>query len=308
MSAPQIRPVEDEAGTRLSLELWNAVYPPMAASLAGVLGYQRSCLGHFDLVAFLGDRPAGSGFAAIEPRQASGDVVKAMIAVLPAERRQGTGTALYLAVSAWAREQGRRTLETFVLESDPDGLDYATKRGFVEVGREQMVALDLAGVEEPRVEPPAGVVIVALAERPEVTPGMYEVAREAYPDIPGSEDDEMEPYEGWLAHDLRGPGDRPEATFVALAGDDVVGYAKFHLSDARPAVAVHDITAVRRAWRRRGIARALKSAEIAWAMQRGYERLETANELRNTPIRRLNERFGYRPMPGRALLRGPLAG
>ena len=64
---------------------------------------------------------------------------------------------------------------------------------------------------------------------------------------------------------------------------------------------------MRRAWRRRGIARALKSAEIAWAVQRGYERLETANELRNAPIRRLNERFGYRPMPGRVLLRGPLA-
>ncbi|MEX2048046.1 MAG: hypothetical protein WEB90_00545 [Gemmatimonadota bacterium] len=59
MSAPEIRPVEDEAGTRLSLELWNAVYPPMAASLAVGLDYQRSCLGHLDLVAFLGDRPAG---------------------------------------------------------------------------------------------------------------------------------------------------------------------------------------------------------------------------------------------------------
>ena len=101
--------------------------------------------------------------------------------------------------------------------------------------------------------------------------------------------------------------DRPDATFVALAGDEVVGYAKFHLSSARPGVAVHDLTGVKRSWRGRGIARALKAAQIAWAMREGYERLETANELRNAPIRKLNTEFGYRPIPGRALLRGPLA-
>ena len=33
----------------------------------------------------------------------------------------------------------------------------------------------------------------------------------------------MEPFEDWLAHDMQGSGDRPEATFVALADDEVVG-------------------------------------------------------------------------------------
>ena len=48
------------------------------------------------------------------------------------------------------------------------------------------------------------------------------------------------------------------------------------------------MTGVLRAWRGRGIARALKAAEIAWAKEHGYERLETQNEERNEPIRRLN--------------------
>ena len=56
--------------------------------------------------------------------------------------------------------------------------------------------------------------------------------------MPGYEDEEHEPFEAWLAHDMQGPGDRPEATFVAVAGDEAVGYAKFSLSqhgaDARP--------------------------------------------------------------------------
>ena len=52
---------------------------------------------------------------------------------------------------------------------------------------------------------------------------------------------------------------------------------------------------------------ALKSAEIAWAMGNGYERLETQNEERNEPIRRLNQRYGYVVEPGSVTVRGPIA-
>jgi mycothiol synthase len=107
--------------------------------------------------------------------------------------------------------------------------------------------------------------------------------------------------------DMHGASDSPEATFVALEGDEVVAYAKLALSLARPTVAMHDITGVRRAWRGRGIARALKAAEIAWAKEHGYERLETQNEERNEPIRRLNERYGYVAEPGSITVRGPVA-
>jgi GNAT superfamily N-acetyltransferase len=118
----------------------------------------------------------------------------------------------------------------------------------------------------------------------------------------------MEPFEDWLTHDMMGSGDRPEATFVALADEEVVGYAKLIFTAARPTTAGHDMTAVKRAWRGRGIAGALKRTQIAWAKANGYERLATQNELRNEPIRRLNERLGYRPAPGRVTLRGPVGG
>ena len=118
---------------------------------------------------------------------------------------------------------------------------------------------------------------------------MYEVVLEAAPDIPGGEDEQVEPFEDWLAHDmLSGPGDRPEATFVAVAGDEVIGYAKFSLTAAQPTTAHHDLTGVKRAWRGRGVARALKATQIAWAKANGYEELRTRNEERNAPIRRLN--------------------
>ena len=173
------------------------------------------------------------------------------------------------------------------------------------MARNSLLVLDLDSVEARAVDPPRGIEIVTWAERPELARGVYAVACEAYPDIPGNEEDEMPAFERWLSDDMQGGGDRPEATFAALAGDEVVGYAKFSLSQARPDVAFHDITAVKRAWRGRGVAGALKRAEIAWAKRRGYARLETQNEVRNAAIRRLNERHGYRLEPGVVVLRGP---
>ena len=181
------------------------------------------------------------------------------------------------------------------------------RRGFVEERREKGVALDLTAIEPPPVEPPPGVEIVTWADRPELARGLFEVSVETSPDVPGYEDETHEPFEAWLAHEMQGPGDRPEATFVAVAGDEAVGYAKFSLSSAAPTRAYHDLTAVKRDWRRRGIARALKSAQIGWAKANGFELLRTTNDERNTPMRRLNEQLGYRPAIGRIFLRGPLA-
>jgi RimJ/RimL family protein N-acetyltransferase len=117
----------------------------------------------------------------------------------------------------------------------------------------------------------------------------------------------MEPFADWLAHHMQGSGDLAEATFLALTGNEVVGYAKFSLTAAQPTTAKHDRTGVRRAWRGRGIAGALNRAQIGWAKEQGYERLATQNEIRNEPIRRLNERLGYREAQGLIILRGPLA-
>ena len=107
-------------------------------------------------------------------------------------------------------------------------------------------------------------------------------------------------------HRLVRPQTPPEAIFPALAGDEVVGYANLRL-DPQSDSATHAMTGVRRTCRGRGIATALKSTQIAWAKERGLERLRATNELRNASMRRINERLGYRPAVGRVHLRGPLA-
>jgi mycothiol synthase len=230
-------------------------------------------------------------------------VARAELDVLPERRGSGLGSTLLTAAGVWAHGRGYTELLGPVAEDDHASLAWAERRGFREVERNSLLVLDLEDIERPSVEPPDGIEIVTWAERPELARGIYEVAREAYPDVPG-EGEEMPPFADWLSMDMQGSGDRPEATFIALAGDEVVGYAKFSLGDARPHVAFHDMTGVKRSWRGRGIAAALKRAEIAWAKENGYTRLETFNEERNEPIRRLNERHGYRPTPGQIIVRG----
>ena len=250
-----------------------------------------------------GEEPVGAARIVAEPGRLQ---PVARLEVLAGRRRQGIGSALFAAVSSWARSRDATSLEGWIHADDEDGLAFVRNRGFEQIGKEITVELDLRGLDAPAVDPPAGIAVVTWAERPESARGLYEVYCEASPDIPGEEDDELEPYEDWLRHHMSGPGDLPEATFVALAGDEVVGYSKFSLTRAQPEVAHHDLTGVKRAWRGRGIAGALKRKQIAWAKEQGYERLSTRNEERNAPIRKLNERYGYRPTVPRLTFRGPI--
>jgi len=229
-------------------------------------------------------------------------VARADVRVTTAARGRGIGAALLDDLQSRSETLGASTLEVEVRDDDPGSLAWAEGQGFREVGRSVRLALDLTATEEPAVAPPEGVELVVWAERPDLAPGIYEVACEAYPDEPGSGDVAMEPFEAWLSQDMQGSGDRADAVFVALAGDEVVGYAKLSMS-ARRGYVLHDMTGVKRAFRGRGIASALKRAEIAWAKREGFRTLETFNDELNAPIRALNEKHGYRPATGSVTLR-----
>ena len=302
----EIAPYANEEDEQLGLDVYNAVWPHDRVGMTEERSYRASLLDHIDLLARIDGDVGGSALGGIQPEWP--EFVFALVTVLPEYRSRGAGTGLYEAISGWARERGLDTIQTIVADDDPESLAFAQRRGFAEESREKGVSLDLTRIEPPTVELPEGVEITTWAERPELARGMYEVLLEAAPDIPGSEDEATEPFEHWLAHDMQaGPGDRPEATFIALAGDEVIGYAKFSLTAAQPTTAHHDLTGVKRAWRGRGVARSLKATQIAWAKANGYEELRTRNDERNAPIRHLNEEFGYRPTVGRIYLRGPLA-
>jgi GNAT superfamily N-acetyltransferase len=302
----ELRPVDADADLAAWIDVHNRV--SFVPSTAQEIAAYRDALegGEIHLLALHDGGPGGVGYVAFEPEKLPRATAVAWIGVVPEARGRGVGSALYEGLSDWGRESGLERFEGYVEATEAEGLAWAARRGFEEIGRDTWLALDLR-TDEVDPDLPDGVEIVVWADRPELARGLYGVACEAYPDVPGRRGDEMKSFEDWLALDMGGPGDRPEAVLAALADGEVVGYSKLHLSDARPTVAANDMTGVKRAWRGRGIAAALKRAQIAWARQHGYERLETANETRNEPIQRLNERLGYRPFSERVLLRGPLA-
>lgn len=288
-----------------TLAVHNHVMAGWEASAEDVEAFDRAMVDSEEYIAFADGEVAGSGVAAIV--DSTPTAVIAIVTVLPEHRRCGAGTALYRLISDWGRERGLDVVQTRIREDDPESLAFARRRGFEEFSRNGRLVLDLKGLELPEVEAPAGIELTAWDGSVNRARGMFAVMREAMPDIPGN-DDWVEPrFDHWHEHHLRGPGDRPEATFVALAGDRVVGYAKYRFSDSRPGVATHHMTGVARDWRGRGVAGTLKRAQLRWAVEAGYETAETDNEMRNTPIRKLNESLGYRTAPGLIYVRGPLS-
>jgi GNAT superfamily N-acetyltransferase len=248
--------------------------------------------------------PVGTGFCEPTYGDVDGPAAEWAAHVLPGERRRGIGDALWRAVSAHARALGKDELRCECRLGDQDADAFLTHRGFIETGQETEVEIDLDAVDRATVAPPPGVELVVRSERPNVVEGMYLVACEAVPDIPG-EDARVEPsFEEWRAMDLDRP-DRPaHLCVVALAGDEVVGYGVLGVENDE--LVSHGLTGVLRAWRGRGVAGAIKRQQIQLAKQHGFHRLAAENELRNAPIRHLNAKLGYRETTGAIFWSGPL--
>lgn len=206
--------------------------------------------------------------------------------VLPERRRQGIGTQLLERLLDHVRQLGYDRVGSGV--EDPGSLAFAERFGFREVDR-QVEQVRTIAPDEPQPSPFPGVEFVSLSERPELFPRVYvELAVEALQDL--AVDPPMEvSLEDWQRDWLTWP----EGSFVALADGEIVGCAGLIRDDDRPDRAEHGLTAVRRDWRRRGLARALKQRTIVWAAGQGLAELYTWTQTGNEGMRAVNEQLGY---------------
>ena len=227
-----------------------------------------------------------------------GDALYAMARVLPGYRRRGIGAVLG-ALSRHAETVGRRSLLGRVREDDEASRRFVECRGFILVSRECPVALDLTRFDDPPPEPPAGVVIASLAERPDLVQAAYEVEVETIGDIPvGPEAPTPRSFAEWRADTLDAPGALPALSLVALDGDDVVGWSGIVAVGGEEGVAENLLTGVRRSARGRGIATALKREQARRAKEAGLRRIGATNDDENAPMRAVNARLGFEPVRG----------
>jgi mycothiol synthase len=268
------------------------------------LQHSRQRMSAAYLLARLDGTPAGCGMSAIFPGTEEQAVLFADASVAPSYRRRGIGEALLREISVRARELGKETLQLEVREDDEASVHFVEKRGFEEIERQKEVTLDLTKLgTPPPVEPPDGVRIVSRAEEPGFEREHYELELAAGRDIPGLDSAVSWTFEEWRSFAVDRPGIDPGLCFYALAGEELVGCASIVVIGG---TAYHGLTAVARDWRGRGIAQALKRAQIAAALERGHTKLVTESQHENVAMRTLNEKLGYEPSPGQIVYRGPL--
>lgn len=280
-----VRVLQDDE-VDLYIEVRNRVHPTNPMPRAIVLE-DRKRPDHVDLLAELDGAPAGVASASNFGGAPDGDLAYVTIRVPREHRRRGVGTALHLRASEHAERLGKSRFYCVVRADDADSLAYYGARGYTESGRMQDVFLELATAEVERTVPD-GIEVAPLT--PEHERGAYEVALEADADIPTGERHSSGTFEQWSARNL-GPLMRRDLSFVGLDHGRVVGYAIVHQHKAD--TAEHAMTGVARAARGRGVALALKQAQIAAAKDTELTWLRTQNDLGNAPMRRVNEKLGY---------------
>lgn len=290
----------------------NAVTPEAPNSVENMVWSDATYPGGARFLAEIEGTPVGAAVTGrIYMFQPDFDAYWGEIRVLPEARRRGVGSALFAAISDVARDAGKSHLHVPASAARPDSIGFLERRGFVEYDRWKVLAIELTGVKAPNVAAPLGVTITSLAERPDLLEGVHRVAQEAFADIPtGGEPIDAGSLEEFRVRDVD-RAEIPDAAFkiaVDQATGEVVGYASLMYLPGSTTRGFHDMTAVRRAWRGRGVGRALKQATIAWAIEHGLESLETGNEDRNAAMRALNDQLGYQAQPDEITFRGPVGG
>ena len=297
----RIEPVSGADESRLWLQLRNQIaMEPLRADQRDRL--REMAPDTVELLGRLDDRVVAAAVVGSSLTEPSGPRANCSAYVHPEARGQGVGTAVYEEVSRRARALDKTELDAGAPESDEASLRFLRRRGFREISRSQQASLELA---DAAVSPGAadGFELVTLAERPELASGAYAVAREAIPDVPVAEPLVIGSEEDWRRDELEHA--LPELSLFALADGTVVGYTT--LGGYGDGIGLHLMTGVARAWRGRGVARALKVAQIDAARRAGLTRLVAYNDAANAPMQRLNVALGYRLHPVYVGMRGPLA-
>lgn len=132
---------------------------------------------------------------------------------------------------------------------------------------------------------------------------VYELTIGLLADVPTTDPIIPWPFELWRERVLKHPEFTPDGPMIATHGDEWVGLTELYLPRREvPGMLHQGLTGVRRAWRGRGVAWALKLAAAERAKARGWQSVRTGNHTVNAEMLGINAEMGFVRGPARVVL------
>jgi GNAT superfamily N-acetyltransferase len=221
--------------------------------------------------------------------------------VHPKSQRQGIGSLLYEKLLSELRELGARRVWTPAFPRSRPAR-FLERRGFVITRREIESLLILRRFDPARLGPATarvkarGIDIRDLASelRDDLDAGrkLFELENGAGEDVPRILKSGPITYEEYSMGVLQSPAYIQSGSFVAKTDEEYVGASSLWEA-GRDGYLAQGFTAVRKGYRRRGIATALKLSVAKSAADMGAKYLRTSNDVMNRPMIALNRKLGF---------------
>ena len=230
------------------------------------------------------------------------------LAVDPQHRHRGLGTRLHRHLLAEAKAYGATGLVCYVDRSDPHWTAVAGHWGYVCTQTLCDVRLDpsqavVDSLEDVALKAEAlGVRLSWFDELAQEFPDAYErlhvLVEEIKGDIPTTDPLPPVSFEKHMAV-MRSPNRLGDAQFIALRGDRWIGYSSLRKRGSDDVLCT-GLTGVVREERGKGIASLLKAHAVHYARRKGAPWIFADNAEENAPMRAINAKLGFLPLPGTA--------
>lgn len=240
------------------------------------------------------------------PREYHPNKFQLNINVLPEYQRQGIGTHLYQTICDDLAHYDPQVLRISARDDKPGGA-FLGQLGFEAYFHARIAALDLQTFDVSSYPDPdtkiesLGLQIKTLIELEASDPDIYrkiwDADWEITRDEPGSEDDTRSTYESLHAWFTTDKNLLHDGYFLVMDGEDIVGMTFFNKQSADEYSLMTGMTGVKRPYRRKGVATALKVRSIVYAKAHGYHTIKTQNEIRNAPMININNQLGFTAQP-----------
>ena len=229
------------------------------------------------------------------------------IYVHPKQQGKGFGTICYDFLIDKLKPLDPLKITTQIYEPHQQSIHFFEKRGFKHTVTEKESSLDLTAYNPAehkdkivRINKHGFRIITYSDFRKEDKNADYKVwefEREVSPDMPWPDPIEIPEYDIYSKQVLHHPKFNSDAWFLALYEDRIAGLNNLWKSEI-PKGINNGLTGVRREYRRKGIATALKYNSLTWAKNQGYDWIRTDNADTNESMLSINIRAGFKFMPG----------